>query len=159
MFACVTMSSPESAQRAHPWSGPGVRPLPAGPPLQRRCGWASGRTSACGSDSQHFPCSKCRREESHNISLRFFDKHTFTLENVLRKWMPVKSKYACFFYFHPNQSCHALLSIKYHGIHLHTLRRTHTLGHQGVNVTFTHFIFVTAYMCVVEYSQPWQCAN
>ena len=84
------------AQQAHLWCVPGVRPLPAGPRLRHRCGWASGRTSACGSDSQHFPCSKCRREESHNISLRFFDnKHLhvhWNPTNMLREVMPLQKQ-------------------------------------------------------------------
>lgn len=49
-------------QISHLWRALGVRPQTGCLRPRRRFGSATGRTSACGSDSQHFPCSKSRRE-------------------------------------------------------------------------------------------------
>ena len=60
-----------SVTASHLWRGRSAGPPPACPRPRCRFWSATGRTSACGSGSQHFPCSKNRRESPQNKSPLF----------------------------------------------------------------------------------------
>lgn len=76
-----------SVTAAHLWCVPGVRPRSGSRRLQRRFGSATGRTSACGSDSQHFPCSKSRRESPNiNLFVSILDVYLVELHPKIITW-------------------------------------------------------------------------